>query len=112
MAVYDHDGDGLDDALCLYPDVVSIFQGRTGKLLLDRHTNHDVFKDTWTLYAVPAVADFLHKGRPQILYGANSTVLAILAADGAAVWKHGPSPAGPTSFPGSATSMVTEPSSS
>ena len=62
MAVYDHDGDGLDDALCLYPDLVSVLQGRSGRFLLDRHTNHDVFKETWTLYAVPAVTDLLHNG--------------------------------------------------
>ena len=100
MAVYDHDGDGLDDALCLYPDVVSVFQGRTGKLLLDRHTNHDVFKEAWTMYAVPVVADFLHKGRPQILYGANSTVFGLLGLDGTPVWKHGPSPGWPDVLPG------------
>jgi len=100
MAVYDHDGDGLDDALCLYPDVVSVLEGRSGRLLLDRHTNHDVFKETWTLYAVPAVTDFLHRGRPQILYGANSTVFGVLSTSGLVAWKHGPSPGWPDILPG------------
>ena len=100
MAVYDHDGDGLDDALCLYPDLVSVLQGRSGKFLLDRHTNHDVFRETWTLYAVPAVADFLQTGQLQILYGANSTVFGVLSTSGQVVWKHGPSPGWPDILPG------------
>lgn len=100
MAVYDHDGDGLDDAICLYPDLVSVLEGRSGRLLLDRHTNHDVFKETWTLYAVPAVTDFLHNGGPQILYGANSTVFGVLSTSGLVAWKHGPSPGWPDILPG------------
>ena len=100
VAVYDHDGDGLDDALCLYPDVVSVVQGKSGRFLLDRHTNHDVFKETWTLYAVPAVADLLHKGGVQVLYGANSTVFGVLSTSGQVAWKHGPSPGWPDVLPG------------
>lgn len=100
FAIYDHDGNGLDDALLLYPDLVSVLDGRTGKLSLDRHTNHGVFKDTWTLYAVPSVVDVLHRGRPQIVYGCNSTVFALLAADGSPVWRHGPSPGWPDVLPG------------
>ncbi|WP_165228930.1 FG-GAP repeat domain-containing protein [Aquisphaera insulae] len=100
MAVYDHDGDGRDDALCLYPDVVSVFDGPSGKLLLDRHTNHDVFKNTWSMYAVPSVADFLRRGRPQVVYGANATVFAMLAADASPLWQHGPTPGWPDVSPG------------
>jgi len=100
MAVYDQDGDGLDDALCLYPDVVSVLEGRSGRLLLDRHTNHEVFKETWTLYAVPAVADFLRNGRRQILYGANSTVFGVLSTSGLVAWTRGPSPGWPDILPG------------
>jgi hypothetical protein len=100
MAVYDHDGDGLDDALCLYPDLVSVFRGRTGSILLGRHTNRDVFPDAWTLYAVPAVADFLRDGRWQILYGANSTIFGLLAPGGRPIWKHGPSAGWPDVLPG------------
>ncbi len=100
MAVYDHDGDGLDDALCLYPDLVCVLQGRSGKFLLDRHTNHDVFKECWSMYAVPAVADFLHIVRPQILFGANSTVFGVLSTSGQVAWKLGPSPGWPDVLPG------------
>ncbi|QEH31770.1 FG-GAP repeat protein [Aquisphaera giovannonii] len=100
MAAFDQDGDGRDDALCLYPDVVSAFDGPSGRLLLDRHTNRDVFKDVWVMYAVPAAADFLRRGRPQVLYGGNATMFALLAADGSPIWRHGPTPGWPDVLPG------------
>ena len=36
MAILDHDGDGLDDILTMFPDGILVVQGSTGKTLLDR----------------------------------------------------------------------------
>ena len=84
------------------PTSSSVLEGKTGKLLLDRHTNHDVFKETWTLYAVPAVADFLHNGATADRFtAANATVFAVLSTGGLQVaWRHGPSPGWPDVLPG------------
>src|SRR5262249_41269548 len=61
MAVYDHDGDGLDDILTMHPDGVLVVQGSTGKTLLDRSTDGSngpgIFAGEWTFMATPVVAD-------------------------------------------------------
>ena len=67
MAILDHDGDGLDDILTMFPDGILVVQGSTGKTLLDRSTNgrywKGVFDGEWTFMAIPVVADFQGNGQ-------------------------------------------------
>lgn len=91
MAVYDHDGDGLDDVLTMYPDGVLVVQGSTGKTLLDRSTNgrhwKGVFAGEWTFMATPVVADFQGDGTRQMLYGASTYRLGLLDMEGNVIWQ-------------------------
>lgn len=100
VAVYDHDGDGLDDALLLYPDLFTVIQGSTGKLLVDRHTNNDIFPGSWSFYAMPVVTDFLGNGKQQVLYGASTYMLGLLEIDGKVIWSEGPSSGTPAILAG------------
>jgi outer membrane protein assembly factor BamB len=100
IAVYDHDGDGLDDAVIFYPDGAFVFQGSTSKTLLDRNTNKGVFPSTWAFYAVPLVADFLGSGQRQMLYGASAYMLALLDHQGDPLWQDGPASGTPAILPG------------
>jgi hypothetical protein len=97
-AVCDYDGDGLDDAVCLYPDVVFVMRGADGKLLLDKHTS--VVFGSSTYYALPVVMDFLGNGKRQMLYGACSYMLALLDMGAGVLWKEGPSSGTPAVLPG------------
>ncbi|MBI2194186.1 MAG: VCBS repeat-containing protein [Planctomycetes bacterium] len=100
MAVYDHDGDGLDDVVSLFPDGVFVMKGETGRPLLDRSTRKETFPGVWTFYAAPAVMDFLGRGDLQILYGASSYMLGILDREGRPVWADGPGNGTPAILPG------------
>src|SRR5262249_33019424 len=96
MAVYDHDGDGLDDILTMHPDGVLVVQGRTGKTLLDRSTQGrgggGMFAGEWTFMATPVVADFEGNGRRQMLYGASRYRLGLLNMRGDVIWQERPRP--------------------
>jgi outer membrane protein assembly factor BamB len=91
MAIYDHDGDGLDDILTMYPDGILVVQGSTGKTLLDRSTNgrywKGVFAGEWTFMATPVVADFQGNGKRQMLYGASTYRLGLLDMQGNVIWQ-------------------------
>lgn len=89
MAIYDYDRDGLDDALCLYPDVFFVLHGPTGKIIFNRSSMQDIFPGVWAFYAMPVVADFLGDGRKQVLYGASTYMLGLLEQDGKALWSKG-----------------------
>src|SRR5262249_10317383 len=82
MAIYDQNGDGLDDVVILYPDGVFAIEGATGRPLLDLDTNKKLFPDVWSFYATPAVADFLGNGSSQLLYAANYYIMALLSREG------------------------------
>jgi outer membrane protein assembly factor BamB len=91
MAISDHDGDGFDDILTMYPDGILVVQGSTGKTLLDRSTNgrywKGIFAGEWTFMAIPVVAEFLGKGKRQMLYGASTYRLGLLDMDGNVIWQ-------------------------
>ena len=87
MAVFDHDGDGLEDAVGLYPDVFLVLQGNTGDRMVDRHTNRSIFPSVWAFYAMPIAADFTGNGKPEILFGASSYAFGLLSAGGDLIWQ-------------------------
>ncbi len=93
----DWDGDGLDDILCLFPDVIYVMQGSTGAILLDRWTPQ-VF-GAQSLYASPVMADFLGNGRKQILYAGCTARLAMLDRQATVLWSVLPPPQAINIFP-------------
>ncbi|MDP7018057.1 MAG: PQQ-binding-like beta-propeller repeat protein [Pirellulaceae bacterium] len=85
FALDDWDGDGLDDIVCLFPDVIYVMQGSTGDILLDRWTPH-VF-GSQALYAAPVIADFLDNGRKQILFAGCTSRLSLLDRESTPIWQ-------------------------
>jgi putative pyrroloquinoline-quinone binding quinoprotein len=84
MAMYDFDGDGLEDVLNVYPDMFCVARGRDGALLAADESVRRV--GIYAYYADVLVADFLRKGEPQVLY-LHESVTALLTGRGEVIWK-------------------------
>jgi hypothetical protein len=84
MAFYDFDGDGLDDILNLFPDMVCTARGTDGKLLVAEESVKYV--DIYAYWSDCLVADFLGEAKPQFLY-CNEFVTALFRGDLQRVWK-------------------------
>ncbi len=97
-AVLDWDGDGLDEALELAQESLSVVNGTDGSVLWRRFwidcEPPSIFDINAGIEAIPVVADFLGTGGEQILFGKTDVTLAILELDGDAVWHTPINPAG------------------
>ena len=94
MSVFDWDSDGLDEALNMGTNVLAVYDGADGSLLL--HRPADLGNACQELNPLPTVivdspainpiADFLNNGSEQILFGKKASTLGVLELDGDAVW--------------------------
>lgn len=87
-AVFDYDGDGLEDAFSFYPHVAYVLRGPTGELILQKMTQ-SIFECA-AFYAKPIVADVLGTGEPQVLFASTAYVLGLLERDLRVIWAHKP----------------------
>lgn len=86
MAVYDWDGDGLDEAVNFHPDMFYVVDG-TGVNLVDASVyNGGVFPGGSPLYGAPVVADFLNNGTDTILFAGSYSQFGLIDKNGGAVW--------------------------
>ena len=91
MAIYDWNGDGLDEMVNEQTDVFWVKDGND-KNLIDGVFAYDkraVFGNLPVYYGVPAVADFLNNGTDTILYGASTYMLGLLSPQATAIWQGG-----------------------
>src|SRR5437899_10106429 len=84
MALYDFDGDGLEDVLDVYPDMFCVARGRDGTLLVAEESVRYV--DLYAYFSDVLAADCLGTGRPQVLY-LNEFVTALFTGRGERIWK-------------------------
>jgi hypothetical protein len=89
-AIYDYDGDGLDDAVSFYPHAIWAMDGATGKLLVGKMAQ-EVFGCS-AFYAKPVVVNMDGDAR-YILFSGTAYVLGLLDQDLNVVWQ-GPSMGG------------------
>lgn len=86
MAVYDWDGDGLDEAVNFHPDMYYVVDG-TGVNLVDRPVyNGGVFPGGSPLYGTPIVADFLDNQTDAVLFAGSYAQLGLVTKTGQAIW--------------------------
>jgi len=86
MAVYDWDGDGLDEAVNFHPDMFYVVDG-DGTNLVDKSVlGGGVFPDGSPLYATPIVADFLDNGTDTILFAGSYSQFGLTNKNGTALW--------------------------
>jgi hypothetical protein len=86
MVVYDWDGDGLDEAVNVHPDMYYVIDG-DGANLIDRSIyNGGVFAGGSPLYGTPVVADFLNNQTDTILFAGGYSQLGLMTKSGADVW--------------------------
>jgi len=78
FAIADCNGDGLDDAVLLYPSVYYILDGPTGE---------NVLSEIIEYWGRPIAGDFLNDGSTSIFFGTEMyTLTAVLKTDGSKVW--------------------------
>ncbi len=86
MAVYDWDGDGLDEAVNFHPDMYYVIDG-TGTNLVNRAVyNGGVFPGGSPLYGTPIVADFLNNDTDTVLFAGSYAQLGLVTKNGQAIW--------------------------
>ncbi len=85
MAVYDWDGDGLDEAINFYPDVFYVIDGE-GDNAIDRALGYDTFPGSTPYYGFPVIDDFLGNGTDTMLFAGNRQVLGLLYPWADPVW--------------------------
>jgi hypothetical protein len=102
MASYDYDGDGLDDLVCEYPDMLYIMDGQTGDLHLNKGSEK-IFPDApiQPYNGMPIIADFLGNGTKQIFWACCDRAFGLLDRDGNVIWEEKRAlPRGPGILPG------------
>jgi len=89
MCVFDHDGDGLDDALTTCWSEIHVIQGSTGATLLNLKTSPPgLFGDKlWPADAYSCAADLLGLGNRQLLYWPSYAARALVGTDGKLIWQ-------------------------
>ena len=86
MVVYDWDGDGLDEAVNVHPDMFYVVDG-DGDNLIDRSIyNGGVFAGGSPLYGTPIVADFMNNQTDSILFAGGYSQLGLMTKSGVDVW--------------------------
>jgi len=87
MTVVDWDGDGLDEAINMWPDAFYVVDGN-GQNLIDRSFMDDVYGTNQpTQQGIAIVADFLANGSQTILHAASMYVLALLDRNANPLWR-------------------------
>jgi len=89
VAVYDHDQDGLDDALTTCWSEVHVLKGTTGGTLMKLNTAMKYFGDgkVWPADAYSCAFDLLKKGRAQILYWPAYAARGLVDLDQRLIWQ-------------------------
>jgi hypothetical protein len=89
VSVYDHDGDGLDDALTTCWSEIHVLKGTTGRTLMKLNTAMNYFGGgkVWPADAYSCVFDFMKKGRPQILYWPAYAARGLVDLDQRLIWE-------------------------
>ena len=86
MAVYDWDGDGLDEAVNFNPDMFYVVDG-DGTNLIDKSVyNGGVFPGGSPLYGAPVVADFRNDGTDTILFAGSYAQFGLVDKNALPVW--------------------------
>jgi hypothetical protein len=86
MAVYDWDGDGLDEAVNFHPDMYYVVDGDGDNLINRSVYNGGVFPGGSPLYGTPIVADFLNNQTDTVLFAGSYAQLGLVSKNGAAIW--------------------------
>ena len=86
MPVYDWDGDGLDEAVNLHPDMYYVVDGTGVNLVNATSYNQGIFPGGSPLYATPMVADFLDNNTDTVLFAGSYAQLGLMTKNGAAIW--------------------------
>ena len=93
-AAGDVDGDGLEEIVIMWPDRLHIIDGTTGRAQVVRQAygyvnglNPLFTSDAFVGYAFPAVVDLFGDVTPELIWGHNGYLNAVLDANGDRIWQ-------------------------
>ena len=92
MAIFDWDGDGLDEILNTYSSLYTVHDGSDGSMLLNRWMTDwcpdplQLFDQGFLNHPLPVAADFLGNGSDQILLAGIDSTIAIAETGGDPIW--------------------------
>ena len=91
-AAGDLDGDGLEEIIVMWPDRLHVIDGVTGSAQVVRAAygvglNPMFESDGFVGYAFPAVVDLVGDATPELIWGHNTYLNAVLDAGGATIWQ-------------------------
>ncbi len=95
MAIFDWDGDGLDEILTTYSSLFAVYDGSDGSMLLNRWTTQwcpsplQLFDQGFLNHPLPVAADFLGNGSEQVLLAGMSATIAVVETGGDPIWHTG-----------------------
>ncbi|HOE96607.1 MAG TPA: hypothetical protein PK847_08475 [Candidatus Sumerlaeota bacterium] len=89
-AVWDYDEDGVDDLLASSESYYGILDGATGEDLVPPDPPFvTAIPGHWGAYSNPIVADYLHRGRPQVFLSQAFGLAPLIDLDGKPIWHYG-----------------------
>ena len=77
FAVADYDGDGLDEAASLYPDLFTILNGRSGENLVGMQTSWPQLPAPSVYWGRPVAGDFEDTGRNTVFFSSGRTNMSM-----------------------------------
>jgi hypothetical protein len=92
MAIFDWDGDGLDEILTTYSSLFAVYDGSDGSMLLNRWMTDwcpyplQLFDQGFLNHPLPVAADFLGNGSEQILLAGIDSTIAVVEIGGDPIW--------------------------
>jgi hypothetical protein len=85
FAVADYDGDGLDDVASLWPSILYLLKGSTGKDILAMDAKWKQVYDKQVYFGHAVAGNFLNEGKPALFFS-GQLMTGVIRLDGTLVW--------------------------
>ncbi len=85
FAIADYDGDGLDDVGSLWPSILYLMKGNSGKDILAMDAKWKQVYDKQVYFGQAVAGDFLNEGKPALFFSGR-LMTGVIQLDGTLVW--------------------------
>ena len=85
FAIADYDGDGLDDVASLWPSILYLMKGSTGKDILAMDAKWKQVYDKQVYFGQAVTGNFMNEGKPALFFSGR-LMTGVIRLDGTLVW--------------------------